>query len=325
MTLIRLSNNLPQARSCMLNTLSTRPASLAALDLNLLVVFDAVFAERHISRAARRLGKSQPAVSGALARLRSLLDDPLFVRDGAGVRPTRLAREMATPIREALQLLNEPLRRERDYAPATSARTFHLNLNDYTQTILLPRLLAHLKEHAPNVHLATTSLPVDEMESALKRGALDLAVDCHTVNGVGLYQQKLFDDEFVCLVRKGHPSVRGSLTRAQFATLRHGVIKHGPVPGLIERLLTRAKVNRDALVTFPHCLLAPFIAARTDLIVTVPKREALDFVDLLPLRMFPPPQPMGQFTVRAFWSEEGHRDPANRWLRATIKEICSHL
>ena len=139
----------------MLNTLSTRPASLAALDLNLLVVFDAVFAERHISRAARRLGKSQPAVSGALARLRSLLDDPLFVRDGAGVRPTRLAREMATPIREALQLLNEPLRRERDYAPATSARTFHLNLNDYTQTILLPRLLAHLKEHAPNV----SSLP----------------------------------------------------------------------------------------------------------------------------------------------------------------------
>src|SRR5262245_9964900 len=83
---------------------------------------------------------------------------------GTGVRPTRLARELATPIREALQLLNESLRRERDYAPATSARTFHLNLNDYTQTILLPRLLAHLKELAPNVHLATTSFPVDEME-----------------------------------------------------------------------------------------------------------------------------------------------------------------
>jgi DNA-binding transcriptional LysR family regulator len=98
----------------MLKTLSTRPASLAALDLNLLVVFDAVFAERHISRAARRLGKSQPAVSGALARLRSLLDDPLFVRDGAGVRPTRLAKELATPVREALQLQNEPLRRARE-------------------------------------------------------------------------------------------------------------------------------------------------------------------------------------------------------------------
>jgi len=150
-------------------------------------------------------------------------------------------------------------------------------------------------------------------------------VDCHTVNGVGLYQQKLFDDEFVCLVRKGHPHVRSSLTRTQFATLRHGVIKHGPVPGLIERVLTRAKVHRDALVTFPHCLLAPFIAARTDLIVTVPKREALDFVDLLPLKMFPPPQAMGQFAVRAFWSEEGHHDPANRWLRATLKEISSHL
>jgi DNA-binding transcriptional LysR family regulator len=325
MTHIGETNNLPMTRRRMLNNMSTRPTSLAALDLNLLVVFDAVFAERHISRAARRLGKSQPAVSGALARLRSLLNDPLFVRDGAGVRPTRLGKELAMPIREALQLLNESLRREREYVPATSDRTFHLNLNDYTQTILLPRLLARLKNVAPDVRLATTSLPVDEMESALKRGTLDLAVDCHTVNAVGLYQQKLFDDEFVCLVRKGHPHVRNALTPAQFVTLGHGVIKHGAVPGLIERLLSKSKVHRNALVTFPHCLLAPFIAARTDLIVTIPKREALDFVDLLPLKMFPPPQPMGQFTVRAFWSEEGHRDPANRWLRATLKDVCSHL
>src|SRR5262245_54870900 len=115
MTLIRQRNNLSKARYGMMNTVSTRPASLAALDLNLLVVFDAVFAERHISRAARRLGKSQPAVSGALGRLRSLFDDPLFLRDGAGVRPTHLARELAKPIRKALQLLNEPLRREREY------------------------------------------------------------------------------------------------------------------------------------------------------------------------------------------------------------------
>src|SRR5688572_23188704 len=104
----------------MLDTLPTRPASLTALDLNLLVVFDAIFAERHISRAARRLGKSQPAVSGALARLRSVLNDPLFLRDGAGVRPTRLARELATPVREALKLLNKSLRREREYVPTTS-------------------------------------------------------------------------------------------------------------------------------------------------------------------------------------------------------------
>ena len=244
-----LLKDLPMTRRRLLNNMSTRPTSLAALDLNLLVVFDAVFAERHISRAARRLGKSQPAISGALARLRSLLGDPLFVRDGAGMRPTRLANELAAPIREALQLLNQSLRRDRDYAPATSNRTFHLNLNDYTQTILLPRLLAQLRSVAPDVRLATTSLPVDEMESALKRGALDLAVDCHTVSAVGLYQQKLFDDEFVCLVRKGHPHVRNSLTPAQFVTLGHGVIKHGPVPGLIERLLTKSKVNRNALVT----------------------------------------------------------------------------
>src|SRR5215510_7348074 len=182
MTHIGQTNNLPMTRSPMLKNMSIRPASLAALDLNLLVVFDAVFVERHISRAARRLGKSQPAVSGALARLRSLFNEPLFVRDGAGVRPTRLARELATPIREALELLNESLRREREFAPAASDRTFQLNLNDYTQTILLPRLLAHLKEHAPNVHLATMSLPADEMESALKRGALDLALDSTSKN-----------------------------------------------------------------------------------------------------------------------------------------------
>jgi DNA-binding transcriptional LysR family regulator len=241
----------------MLNALPTRPGSLAALDLNLLVVFDAVFAERHISRAARRLGKSQPTVSGALARLRLVLDDPLFVRDGAGVRPTRLGKELAGPIRRALQLLNESLSREREYVPATSDRTFHLNLNDYTQTILLPRLMAQLKTAAPNVRLVTTSYPVDEMESTLKHGALDLAVDCHSVNSAGLYQQKLFDDEFVCLVRKGHPEVRGAMTRDQFVNLPHAVIKHGLVPGLIEQLLTKSgsRSLTEDILRFTNCSL----------------------------------------------------------------------
>ena len=189
------------------------------------------------------------------------------------MRPTRLGKELAGPIRQALQLLNESLSREREYVPATSDRTFHLNLNDYTQTILLPRLMAQLKTAAPNVRLVTTSYPVDEMESALKHGALDLAVDCHDVNSAGLYQQKLFDDEFVCLVRKGHPEVRGAMTRDQFVNLPHAVIKHGLVPGLIEQLLTKSGVRREAVVSLPHCLLAPFIASRTDLIVVVPKRE----------------------------------------------------
>jgi DNA-binding transcriptional LysR family regulator len=185
--------------------------------------------------------------------------------------------------------------------------------------------MAQLKTAAPNVRLVTTSYPVDEMESALKHGALDLAVDCHSVNSAGLYQQKLFDDEFVCLVRKGHPEVRGAMTRDQFVNLPHAVNKHGLVPGLIEQLLTKSGVRREAVVTFPHCLLAPFIASRTDLIVVVPKREALDFVEILPLDIFPPPVPLSRFPVRAIWSEEGHRDPANRWLRATIKEICSSV
>ena len=317
------TNNVSTMRRRIVREMNTPSADLAALDLNLLVVFDAILAERHISRAGRRLGKSQPAVSGALSRLRALLDDPLFVRDGAGVRPTRVARELAGPVREALQLLNDSLRRERDYDPTTSSRTFRLNLNDYTQAILLPRLMARLKVTAPRVRLATTSYPVDEMEAALKHGALDLAVDCHSVNGAGLYQQKLFDDEFACLVRKGHPKVRGKLTREQFVTLPHAVIKHGLVPGLIEQLLTKSGVRRDAVVTFPHCLLAPFIAAHTDLIVVVPRREAADFVKLLPLDVFPSPVPLGRFPVKTFWSEEGHRDPANRWLRATLKEICS--
>jgi DNA-binding transcriptional LysR family regulator len=142
--------------------------------------------------------------------------------------------------------------------------------------------MAQLKTAAPNVRLVTTSYPVDEMESALKHGALDLAVDCHSVNSAGLYQQKLFDDEFVCLVRNGHPQVRSALTRDQFVELPHAVIKHGPVPGLIEQRLARSGMRRDAVVAFPHCLLAPFIAARTDLIVVVPKREALDSLSSCP-------------------------------------------
>src|SRR5262245_43753038 len=168
--------------------------NIASIDLNLLVVFRTIYAERNISRAAVALGKRQPAVSNALSRLRVLCNDPLFVPVRGGMRPTRYAEALARSVEEALPLLGGALMDGNDFAPALAHRTFCLHMNDYIQTILLPRLMEWLKESAPGMRISVLSLSPQELSQAWAAGGIDLVIDCHELpGGSELYQQKLFD------------------------------------------------------------------------------------------------------------------------------------
>src|SRR5262245_65771400 len=158
--------------------------NIASIDLNLLVVFRTIYAERNISRAAVALGKSQPAVSNALSRLRVLCNDPLFVPVRGGVRPTRYAETLARSVQEALSLLEGALADGHNFAPALAHRTFCLHMNDYIQTILLPRLMEWLKESAPAMRISVLSLSPQELSKAWAAGGIDLVIDCTNFQGV---------------------------------------------------------------------------------------------------------------------------------------------
>jgi DNA-binding transcriptional LysR family regulator len=300
--------------------------NIASIDLNLLVIFRAIYAERNISRAAVALGKSQPAVSHALSRLRVLCNDSLFVPVHGGVRPTRCAETLAPAVQEALSLLERALKDDQNFAPALTHRTFCINMNDYIQAILLPRLMEWLKASAPAIRITVMSLSPQELPKAWADGAIDLVIECHELTGSHLYQQKLFEDEFVCLVRQDHPYIGETLTRRQFLELRHAAVQLPPsVPNLIDVALSQQGLQRRSVLDIPHCMVAPFIIARTDLIVVLPRRQAMDCSTMLPVRILPCPIPLPRFATHQYWLADVNKEKPHQWLRKAIREFCKGL
>jgi DNA-binding transcriptional LysR family regulator len=178
------------------------------IDLNLLVVLDALLRLQNVSRAAEALGMSQPALSYALKRLRPLLDDPLFVRSARGMQPTPRAQQLAEPLRAVLDMVQRDVLQQPRFDPATTERSVTFNMADVGELVFLPRLLAHLKVAAPGIDVRTVSTPPSLLEDALRSGAVDLAVGYFPgMDGAAIYQQRLFSHSFVCLVRKDHPTI----------------------------------------------------------------------------------------------------------------------
>jgi DNA-binding transcriptional LysR family regulator len=292
------------------------------LDLNLLVIFRAIYAERNISRAAVALGKSQPAVSNALSRLRVLCNNQLFVPVSGGVRPTKYADTLAPVVQEALLLLEGALKDDQNFAPALAHRTFCINMSDYIQSILLPRLMEWLKESAPAIRITVMSLSPQELPNVWVEGAIDLVIECHELTGNHLYQQKLFEDEFVCLVRKDHPQIGETMTREQFLELRHAAVRLPSVPNLIDIFLAQQGLKRHSVLDIPHCMVAPFIIARTDLITVLPRRQAMDCSAGLPVRILPCPVPLPRFATHQYWLTDVDQEKPHQWLRKAIREFC---
>src|SRR5688572_11984454 len=190
--------------------------NVQALDLNLLRVLDAVLHEGGVTPAAARLGLTQPAVSNALARLRRVFGDPLFVRSAAGVDATPFARELAEPVRQALALLESALAHGPGFDPATSTRAFRFYMSDLGQVEFLPPLMERVQSAAPGVRLEAVAFDLEHIGAALGAGALDLAVGFLPALGPPVERQALFRDPYVCLMRADHPAVGKALTKKKF-------------------------------------------------------------------------------------------------------------
>ena len=295
--------------------------NVQGVDLNLLRVFDAVLRDRGVTAAARRLDLTQPAVSNALARLRALFDDALFVRTSAGMDATPFARELAGPVRQALALLESALAHGPGFDPATSTRAFRFYMSDLGQIEFLPPLVERALRLAPSVRLEAVALEVEDIAEALGSGTLDLAVGFLPGLGPPVRRLPLFRDPYVCLMRAGHPLAQKKLTRKAFLAASHALVSYRGGHRVIEEALERAGLARRISLRVPHFTVVPMVLERSDLVLTLPARVARVFERRTGLRSMPIPLPLPPAEVAAHWHERFEGDPGGRWLREQVAAL----
>lgn len=297
--------------------------NISAINLNLLVVLDALLSERHVSRAARRLGLSQPAVSNALSQLRTLLNDPLLVRGGPSMVPTERALALAGPVRAALAALETALASPQSFDPTKSDRTFVIAATDFVEFVLLPKLLARLSREAPGAKLVVRAWPHHHLPPSLASGEADLVIGFFLNIIPHHHGQKLFPDEFVCIVRKDHPRVRQRLTLATYAALSHVLVSSETAgPGVVDTALAKLGMTRTVGLRISHFLMVPPVIAATDFVAAISRRVAEEAARHLPLRVLPAPLPLPRGTVEQAWHERTDTSPPHAWLRGVIAEIA---
>lgn len=302
------------------------------IDLNLMRVFDALLQDGNLTRAGMRVGLSQPAMSHALAKLRRFTGDPLFVRVPSGMEPTDAATRMAPSVQEALRLLQSALAGEARFDPASCTRTFQILMSDIGELVYLPRLVRHLAQVAPHANVRALQLPREAYPEAFTRGDADLAIGFLPSLRAGFYQQRLFSDTYVCVVREGHPRIHKRLSLKQFVQESHVLIEPGgsrystvmhqtSTMTLIEQYLAERALTRRVALRVPHFMVVPEIVRSTDLLATLPSYVIQHLSTRAGLKLLQLPIDVPRFEIKQFWHQRSHTDPANRWLRGVFAEL----
>ena len=246
--------------------------------------------------------------------------DPLFVRTRQGMTPTERARAMLDAVTSGLGQIDRAIEERPTFDPATARRSFSIVGDDYTQLVLLPALCDRLAHEAPGVDLAVLApREADAAAGALDAGRVDFIVAGRTFEGAGLVRKHLFKETFACVIRKDHPAARRGLTPEAYASARHVVIAPTGRPGsFVDALLAERGLSRRTALRIPHFLVAPFVLARTDLVLTAPRRLAEALAERQGLRVLDPPIPMPGFSVSLYWHEGTREDAGHRFLREHI-------
>lgn len=295
-------------------------------DLNLLRVLTALMEERNVTRAAERLGMTQPALSNALARLRAIMHDPLFIRERYGMRPTQLAEEIAPVIGAALASIDEAILGQQDFDPAVAERRFTIAPNSYVEYALMPSIVARLRTIAPGITLRLVPFGNDLAETGVVSGTTAMVLGRIVDPPDNLVVQHLMDEGLACVVRADHPEVRDEISREQYERMKHvNVLPPGRMRAGLFQALQQRGVKRDVAVSVTHFLAVPEMIAVTDYCATLPllicKRLARD----PRLAILPAPVDLGTFPVDMGWHVRYRHDPAHRWLRSMIAETARQV
>ena len=291
------------------------------LDLKLLQIFEELYRTKSVSHAAENLRLAQPTVSIGLGKLRKQFNDPLFVRTSTGMEPTPRAMELHEPFVESLAMLRDALRHRVVFDPAQSQRCFRVCMTDISQIVLLPRLLNRLKDVAPSIRVDVFPIAADTPK-VLEAGDADLAIGFMPQLEAGFYQQKLFEQSFVCMVRNDHPRIGKSLTLKRFVDESHiQITTSGTGHWIIDKVLDEKHIQRKVALRIQNFLGIAQIVESTDLIVTVPQRLAEAQAGRANVKVFKPPLAFSPYLVKQHWHERYHRDPRNKWLREIVAEL----
>jgi DNA-binding transcriptional LysR family regulator len=295
---------------------------LEGIDTHLVVPLHALLVERNVTRAARRVGLTQPSMSHALRRLRAHYRDELLVQVGRTMVLTERARALVGPVAEAIGGLERVFGDARPFDAARATSTFRIATSDNLALFVLPRLAALLAKEAPHVRVRCTNIGPDWADH-LRRGELDLKLGRAERGTTGLRTKVLFEERLVCVVRKGHPASRGALTAARYAAFDHLLVapREGDTSA-VDRVLAGSGLARRVVMTLPHFLVAPFVVARSDLVLTVSQRVAATFAPALGLAVVPCPLRLPGYGLAQTWAESTAADEAQRWLRAAVERAA---
>lgn len=293
--------------------------NLARIDLNLLVVLETIHAEGGITRAAEKLHLSQPAISHALARLRETFDDPLFVRQGNTMVPTPFARRLLEPVRESLRTLDEAFAGLERFDPATSRKRFTLGLRAVMEPAVLPALMQEILGAAPGVSVAAVRVDRRRVEADLASGALDIALDVLLPVPDAVRHVRLSSDRLVVVARHDHPGIGATLDLDAYLRLDHILVsarRRGM--GLEDAALSRLGHQRTIRMRCQQYFAACRVVSRTDLVLTMPERQARITNREFDNRVLPLPIDGPSLDAYLYWHASADTDPANVWLRDRI-------
>ena len=295
-------------------------------DLNLLPVFVALMEERNVTRAAERLGITQPALSNALNRLRDTLRDPLFIRERYGMRPTQMAEDLAPVIGAALAGIDDLILGQQDFDPAQATRLFTIAPNSYVEFVLVPAIVARLGERATGIKLRLTPFGNDVIETGAMSGATELVIGRIVDPPDNLVVQHLMDDGLACVVRADHPEIEHSISKEQYERLKHvNVLPPGRMRVGLFQALEQKGLRREVAVSVTHFLAVPEMIAVTDYCATLPSLICRRLARDPRLKVLPAPVDLGTFPVEIAWHVRYRHDPAHRWLRSLISEVAKKM
>lgn len=298
--------------------------NLSKVDLNLFIVFDAIYTEANLTRAGQIVGITQPAVSNALARLRETFNDPLFVRTAQGMVPTPMAQNIITPVRHALQLLRVSVQESRSFVPEQATKTYRISMTDLTEAVILPHLAARIRRMAPNINIDSFLIKRRETTKELAAGRLDFAIDAPLNTDTQVRHVKLFEDHHVCVMRPGHPLAKKErITLDDYLAQSHiHISSRRNGLGHVDLALGKMGLQRRVVLRSQHYQMAPLVMESTDMVMTVHERFAMRHnlhAVALPIDDVPP------IETHLFWHESTDQDPANRWMREQIIELSQKL
>lgn len=299
--------------------------NLRNVDLNLLVALEALLTESHVTRAGAKIGLSQSAMSSALRRLRGLLNDDLLVRTAAGMQPTPRALELVEPVRKLLRQAQRVLESDRSFEPAASGLRFRVRMSDVLEYLLLPRLLAILRQEAPGLALDVVHLSPAATIAALEADDIDMAVSMNLEHTSAILATPLFCDRMVCVLDKRHPAATGAMTLERFLDAPHLKVSISPADGrYVDAALSSMRQERRVVLNVPHWLVAPHLLRGSPMIAVMSEHLARSFAgEDLAVRDLPFASP--PITWSLYWHRRHDGAQAHAWFRTKLRASAGRL